>query len=176
MTVQELILKDKTFNSEMFLSKAKNMIEKIYNAINENKLEKVDHFISDKVYNQFVTQMKYADSRGCQLVYDKVKINLSITEVGIEVNTYKIITKLELRCVKYFKSKTNGSIVGGNLNTGSITEHKVIFKKKKNAEERVTNRCRGCGNTFDISQSGICPVCGRIYDLEDVDYYIDDFI
>ena len=51
----------------------------------------------------------------------------------------------------------------------------VIMSYNNAPEERVTNRCYGCGTTFDINQSGICPVCGRVYDLEEIDYYIDEF-
>ena len=175
MTVQELIQRDKTFNSEMFLSKAKNMIERVFAAVSENKLEKVDHFISDKVYDKFMTQINYADSKGCKLVFDKVRLNITITDIGIEVDSYRITTNVKVSCLRLFKSKENDSIVGGNINSFTHTDHVVVFKKKINNEVRVTNRCRGCGNTFDITQSGICPVCGRVFELEEVDYYIDDF-
>ena len=59
MTIKELVQKDKTFNSEIFISKANNMIKKIYTAITNNELEKIDHFISDKVYNALKKQYPY---------------------------------------------------------------------------------------------------------------------
>ena len=175
MTVQELILKDKSFNSEIFIVKANDMIKRVYNALALDELDKINHFISDRVYKKLETQLNSVKANDCQLVYDDLITNVTITDIRMDLDSYRIITSVRVNCLRYIKSKKDGSVVGGNVNSRSSLTNEVVFKRKKNVEERVTNRCYGCGTTFDINQSGICPVCGRVYDLEEIDYYIDEF-
>lgn len=174
MTIKELVQKDKTFNSEIFISKANNMIKKIYTAITNNELEKIDHFISDKVYNALKKQMENADSKNCCLIYDDISVNTSIYDIKEVLNEYKIYADVEINCIRYIKEKGSNTIVGGDSKNKVIIDKIVIFKKKINNNETITNRCQGCGNTYNITNNGICPVCGRIYDLEEIDYYIDE--
>ena len=174
MDVKELVQKDKTFSSELFISKANNMVKRLYNAITLNELEHVDHFISDKVYNEIETQIKKAASKNCQIIYDEINVNTSIYDIKEVLNSYKIFADVEIQCLRYTKEKNSGAIVGGDTNNRLHISKLIIFKKKINNSELVTNRCRGCGTTYDINYSGICPVCGRTYDLEEIDYYIDE--
>ncbi len=51
MTIDELMEKDKDFTSSSFISKANNKIKKIYNAITLNQLDTINHFLSDRVFN-----------------------------------------------------------------------------------------------------------------------------
>ena len=174
MNVKELVQKDKTFSSELFISRANNMVKRLYNAITLNELEHVDHFISDNVYNEIENQIKKAESNNCHLVYEEISVNTSIYDIKEVLNAYKIYTDVEIKCIRYMKDNSSGAIVGGNPNSRINISKMVTFKKKLNNNELVTNRCRGCGKSFDINYSGVCPICGRIYDLEEIDYYIDE--
>lgn len=175
MTIEELVREDKSFNRELFISKANNMVKRIYTAITLNELEKVDHFISDNVYNKFSDQIKNAEEKNCRLIYEEVNVNTKITDIKKEQDTYKIYTDAEVKCLRYFKSKDNDIIVGGSPNSRIVLNNKIVFKKKINNTDLLTNRCRGCGTTYNVNYSGICPICGRVYDLEEIDYYIDEF-
>lgn len=173
MTIQELSHIDQTFNSELFINKANLMIKKVLHAITLNDLAKIDHFISDSVYNKLKNQIETANLNGIKIVYDEVNVNTSITDIKNQMNTYIIITTATIKCLKYFVQ--DGKITGGSDNNRINLTKKVVFKKIQNNENRDTNRCRGCGTTYNINESGICPTCGRIFDLEKVDYYIDEF-
>lgn len=174
MTKEELIQKDKSFNSELFISKANIMIKKIYQSITNNTLENVDYFISDKVYNVIKKQIETTNSKNCCLIYDDISVNTSIYDIKEEMNEYKIYTDVEIKCIRYFKEKENNNILGGDSNNKVTIDKIAIFKKKVNNNETVTNRCQGCGNTYDVITNHTCPVCGRVYDLEETDYYIDE--
>lgn len=174
MNIKELVQKDKTFSSEIFISKANNMIKRLYNAITMNELEHVDHFISDNVYNEIETQIKNAENKNCHLVYEEINVNTSIYDIKEILNTYIIYTDVDIKCIRYMKDNNSDAIVGGDANNRVTISKMVTFKKKVNNNELVTNRCRGCGKSFDINYSGICPICGRTYDLEEIDYYIDE--
>ena len=174
MNVKELVQKDKTFSSELFISKANNMVKRLYNAITLNELEHVDHFISDNVYNEIEAQIKKADSKNCRIVYDEINVDTNIYDIKEVLNAYKIYADVEIKCLRYTKEKNSDAIIGGDPNNRINISKMIVFKKKLNNNDLVTNRCRGCGTTYDINYSGICPVCGRTYDLEEIDYYIDE--
>lgn len=174
MTIQELAKKDETFNNELFITKANLMIKKVLHAVTLKDLSKVDHFISDNVYNKFKDQIEKAALNGTELVYDEVNVTTIIKDIKEQMDSYIIITNASIKCLKYFKSE-DGTIMGGSDNSRIILNKKVIFKKVQNNENRDTNRCRGCGTTYNINESGICPVCGRIFDLEKIDFYIDEY-
>ena len=190
MTIQDLAQKDPTFNSELFITKANLMIKKILYAITLNDLAKVDHFISDKLYNNLLKQIENAHKNGYDLIYDEINVNTIVKNVKDEMGIYTIIADANIKCLKYLKSKEDNSIADSDrisLNSQSINIHaalpsnrinltkRVVFKKVQNTENRDTNRCRGCGTTYNINESGICPTCGRVFDLEKVDYYIAEF-
>lgn len=177
MTKEELARKDPTFSSELFITKANLMIKKILYAITLKDLAKVDHFISDNVYNKIIKQMENANLNGYDLVYDEINVNTTIKDIKEQNNSYQIITNVTIKCLRYLKAKEDKKIIESNIiNNNRITLNKrIVFKKVQNIENRDTNRCRGCGTTYNINDSGICPVCGRIFDLEKIDYYIDEF-
>lgn len=174
MELKELVQKDKSFNSELFISKANNMIKKIYTAITNNELEKVNHFISDKVYIELKKQIDNADSKNCIIEYNELSVNTGIYDIKEINNEYVINTDVEIRCIRYIKDKGTNTIIGGNKDNKITIDKVAVFKKKINNNETTTNRCQGCGTSFNIIDNGICPVCGRVYDLEEVDYYIDE--
>lgn len=175
MTVEELVKIDSNFNSALFISKANNMIKKVYNAVTLQELPKVDHFISDEVYSRFFQEMEYASSNGCHLFYDEVNVDSVIRDIQMIDDTYVISVNATCKYLKYCLD-VQGNFVSGSDKNRITVVHQVIFKKKKNNTDMTTNRCRGCGFTYNIQDNGICPSCGRVYDLEEIDYYIDQFI
>ena len=103
MTVQELILKDKSFNSEIFMVKANDMIKRVYNALALDELDKINHFISDRVYKKLETQLNSVKANDCQLVYDDLITNVTITDIRMDLDSYRIITSVRVNCLRYTK-------------------------------------------------------------------------
>lgn len=174
MTKEDLVQKDKSFNSELFITKANNIIKKIYQAITKDELEKINHFISDNVYNSLEKQIDNVKSKNCSITYDDISVNTSLYNIEEDTNEYIIYTDVEINCIKYIKDKESNTIVGGDVNNKITIDKIAIFKKKKILTSTITNRCRGCGKTYNIVNNGICPTCGRVYDLEEEDYYLDE--
>ncbi len=171
MTLEELIEKDKSFNSSSFLSKANNMIKKTYNAVTLNQLETIKHFLSNEVFDYFQKEYEDAIKRDLHLVYDEVNVSCDIERILEEEEYYVIEVLAIIKYMKYYMSKDN-QVVDGTNNNRLTTTKKVVFKKKKQGKENLYHRCVGCGFTLDVHNSGKCPHCGRVYDLDQFDYVI----
>jgi len=174
MTVEELMEKDKNFNQSLFTSRANNMVKKLYNSITLNELNTVDHFVSDKVFNKFKKMQEDAINNGERLIFDQVNVDTLIKDIDIVDNTYKITCNITCKYCKYYLDK-NGNVTRGNNTDRSTVIHIVTLCKKVGVERDNVARCFGCGTTFNINETGICPTCGRVFDLEEFDYYIDSF-
>lgn len=174
MTVEELTERDKSFNQSLFTSRANNMVKKLYNSITLNELDKVDHFVSDKVFNKFKKMQEDAISVGERLIFSHVNVDTVIKDIAIVNNSYTITCNITCKYCKYYVD-ANGNVVRGNSTNRSTVIHIVTLCKKVGVERDSVARCFGCGTTFNINESGICPTCGRVFDLEEFDYYIESF-
>ncbi len=174
MTIEELVQKDSSFNSSIFISKANNMVKKLYNATTLDELDSVDHFASDEVFNKFKDKLNKAKARNLRLIFDQVNVNTEIKNITEVSNNYVISTLVTCKYYKYYLD-SNGNIVEGNDDTRSTVIHQVDFVKRIGNSLPEVVRCLGCGTSLNINEDGKCPNCGRIFDLEEFDYYIDMF-
>ena len=86
-----------------------------------------------------------------------------------------------IRClvtVQYFKYyiDNNGKFTHGNQDIKSKVIRTAILKKPVGSSLGMVNRCLGCGTTLNVNDNGKCPSCGRIFDLEEFDFYIEDLV
>lgn len=174
MTVEDYQKIDSHFSKSMFLANANHMIKKILNSITLNELEKVDHFISDSVYQKFKGQLEEPLKRNAKLVYDQVNVQSEIESIRKTVDSYQIDVVATCKYCKYFTDSL-GNVIGGSPTNRMLIRHLVTFQKKIGAEKENTSRCLGCGASINILESGKCPNCGRIYDLEKFDFVITNF-
>ena len=174
MTIAELVQKDNSFNSSIFISKANNMIKKLYNSTTLDELDNVDHFASDEVFNKFKRKLDDAKSKNLKLVYEQVNVDTNIRDIREENNNYIIYCLVTCKFYKYCLD-ANGNVVSGDNSSRSTIIHKVEFIKRVGAKNEEVSRCLGCGTPLDINNSGKCPNCGRVFDLEEYDYYINKF-
>ena len=174
MTIEELTKKDTNFNSTVFISKANNMIKKLYNSVTLDELDTVDHFASDKVFNVFKSELEEAKNNNEVLIYDQVNIQTDINNVVEEDGLYKIICSVYCKFCKYYLD-SNGKLLRGDKDNRIEIEKTAIFCKRVDAKEDIVARCLGCGTPLNINDNGKCPNCGRIFDLELFGYYLDSF-
>ena len=77
--------------------------------------------------------------------------------------------------MQYEKSLQDDRIVSGDCDRRREVVKKVTFQKRKDASSfGDVTRCLGCGTSLNINESGICPNCGRVFDLEKYDFVIKD--
>ena len=175
MTVEELCKMDNSFNSSMFISRANNMIKKLYNSTTLDELDMVDHFASDDVFNKFKKKLEVAKNNNEKLIYDQVNVSTEIKDISITEEAINISCNATCSYCEYYLD-SNGKIVFGSNTERKSVIHPVVFKKKLGARRDDALRCLGCGTTFNINENGICPNCGRVFDLEEYDYYLYMFV
>lgn len=176
MTIQELANLDNTFNQAMFITKVNNIFIKFFTAIMTDKLDDVDHFIDDDVYNYGESKVAPLRSKNYRQMYDELNVKESkINSIEIIDNNYVIKVYLEARYMDYVIDLNTGNVVSGNDSSRIQVNYLLTFTKKINATSQgIAKKCQACGAPMDVNNSGKCNYCGSIYKQEDHDWVLTE--
>ena len=174
MTISDLEKKDKNFSEDVFISKANSRLKKIYNAITLNEVNSVKHFMSDDLFSKIENMIDELKKENKTIVYDEVNISSSIDSINEDKNNFYIKFTFITKFLKYFMSSDTNEFESGDMDNREIINQSIVFFKKKDAKDLDVVSCFGCGANFNINANGICPHCGRVYDLYEFDYIIKD--
>lgn len=174
MTIEELSLKDTGFQENKFITRANSRIKKIFNAITLNKLSEVQHFMSDKLYFDISEVIKANSDKSVRVMYTEVNVTSDIGRIEEDETFYKVIVNVTCRFLKYYVNSNTMEHVSGDMNNREVIDQEIVFMKKKDSKSIDMFKCFGCGTNFNINDIGICPSCGRVYDLDELDYIIKD--
>lgn len=174
MTIDDYIKIDSTFDEAVFLSKVGNMIIKYYSSITFNKMDTIDHFVSDSIFNDGKKEIEECKNKHIIHMYDMLNVKdsriLSIDEVD---DNYIIRVAITLRYLDYYIDEVSRKKVSGNdrdrIEIPCIIE---LSKPINSKEQKLLKKCPNCGASLLINASGKCEYCGSIYNLEDYDYII----
>lgn len=174
MTVEEFRNIDSTFNESMFITKVNNIFVKLFTAIMLDKLDTVDHFINDEVYDAANNILNNVKSNGWRQMYDELNVKESkITNIEVNNDVYIINVYLQSRYMDYIINLGNGSLVSGNNSSRIQVDYNLTFTKKSNAmKQGIIRKCPGCGAPVNVNTSGICDYCGTSYNQEDYDWVL----
>lgn len=175
MNIIDLEKLDPSFSQDEFLSMANQRIKMILNAITLNEVDQVKHFMNWEVYDAFNDTLQSYEDDGDRLIYDEVNVDSQISTVREEEETYVISVDANCQYIK-FVIDGDGNILQGDPDSRVSVTHKITFQKRKDARplEDVV-RCLGCGTSLNIGESGICPNCGRTFDLDQFDFVITEW-
>ena len=176
MTVDEFKDVDKTFNESMFITKANNIFVKLFTAIMMDKLDEVDHFISDYVMAYAKGIVNGLKDKNQRQMYDELNVKESkISSIDVLDNVYEIKVYLQSRYMDYIISLDSGDTVSGNDQSRIQVDYMLTFRKKKDADTQgIVRKCPGCGATLNVNNSGKCDYCGSIYNQEDYDWVLTE--
>lgn len=162
------------FVEAKFMSYVDNIFIKILHAIMFNKIEEIDHFVSDNVYSKLKKQLDDLNNNNLIEMYEMTNVKESKI-INVEETTNKYIVKVELvsRYIDYKMDKDTKKIVSGNSESRIEKINYLTFEKLKNTKVQSSSRkCPNCGANMDINNSGKCLYCGSIYNLEDYDFIL----
>ena len=171
--IEKITENDTNFNEALFLSKVDHIFIMILDAILENDMISVKHYLSDNVYNKFNDLVNTYKEKGLTRIFDEMNVKeTKILDSYIQDNKINIEINLTSRYMDYFVDE-NGNFVSGNNQRRIEKEHRIIFYKNINAKKlQEARRCTSCGRTLDINNTGVCPYCKQVIDMSKYDYII----
>ena len=162
------------FNSSIFISKVNNMMKLIYNSISLNKLDEVIQFMSDDLYNKLKEKIDNNTNNNCRVIYDEVNVSSEIRGTQ-NMEDYSIISvQCNIKFLKYYVSLEDGSYISGDRDNRLNKILNVTLKRKNSAIDSNVFKCLGCGFSMNITDGYKCPKCGRVFDLDEYDFIIDN--
>jgi len=164
---------DSSLNDETFKSKVNNIFVLLLSSVMNKDIERVDHFISDDVFNKYKVMIEYLKDKNYIQMYEQ--LNVKSTEIkNIEKLEDKIVVTVHLvsRALEYIMDSEK-NIVTGNDNTRLEKEYILTLEKSINVKKQsIARKCPSCGANMDVNYSGECQYCGTIYNNEDFDYIL----
>ena len=173
--IEEIRKYDKDFNEATFISKVDHIFIMILNAIMDNNIDSVKHYLSNDVYKKYNELVTTYKQKGLTRLFDEMNIKKTeIINYNIINNNIIIIVKIDTRYMDYFID-SNGDYVSGINNHRIQKEFFIKLKKPINSKGLLeARRCNNCGKTLDINDSGICPYCKQVINIENNEYIVID--
>ncbi len=171
--LEEIKKYDKEFVESEFITKADHIFIMILNAIMENDLSTVKHYLSEDVYNHFDKLVnKYIEEHVIRL-FDEMNVKSNdIVDSYVDDNGINVVVKIVSRYMDYFINEDGDYIRGVNDHRVEL-DHEVIFTKRLDTKQLgEVRRCPSCGHSLDINASGLCPFCNQTIDMKDYDYIV----
>lgn len=169
----EIVKYDAYYNEAMFLSKVDHIFIMILDAIMDNDMSSVKHYLSDDIYQKYESLVNEYKEKGLTRLFDQMNVkSTDINRYDVNDNKLNIYVTIHARHMDYFIDE-NGNYVSG-VNTHRIEkDYHITFTKKLDAKElKEARRCPSCGNTLDINDTGVCPYCKSTIDMSIYDYII----
>jgi len=172
--MNELINLDPTFTESSFKTKIDNIFVMLHMALMTDNMKRVDHFISDNVYNEFNNRLSILNNNNERQMFDELNVkSTEIHNVEITDEKYIITVKIISRYMDYIVDKDSGEFKRGNNTSRVEKENILIFEKKRNAKiQSVVRFCPNCGHPMDVNKSGYCQYCHSTYNQEDYDWVL----
>ena len=172
--MDELIKLDPTFTESSFKTKVDNIFVMLHMALMTDNMKRVNHFISDGVYNEFNERLNVLNNNNERQMFDELNVkSTDIINVEITDTKYIITVKIISRYMDYIVDKTSGNFKRGNNTSRVEKENILVFEKLRSAKvQGVVRFCPNCGHPMDVNKSGYCEFCNSTYNQENYDYVL----
>ena len=164
---------DKNYDEALFISKADHIFIMILDAIMDNDMSGVKHYLSDEIYQRYENLVNTYKSKKLTRLFDQMNVKSTrIDGYNISDNKLNINVTISARHMDYFIDE-NGNYVSGIDSYRIEKDYKIVCTKSLYAKElQEARRCPNCGKTLDINATGVCPYCKNTIDMSNYDYII----
>lgn len=165
---------DPSFDENVFITKANNIVIKYFNSITMRDIDKYDHFFADDLFNKGKEMIAEAEANGSIRMFDELNIRFSrINRIEYDDNFYYAYVNMNILYMDYFINKASGVVVKGDNHTRVPHQYIVVFAKSRTAKEQVlVKTCPTCGASLNPNSNGICEYCHTVYNQEDHDWVL----
>ena len=169
----EILKYDSSFDESVFLTRIDHIYIMVLSAIMANDMSSVSHYLNEDILSKFENLVNEYKKQGKKRLFDEMNIKESyIKNVDIDDNKINVTCDIVTRYMDYFVDE-NGKYLSGINNKRIELTHRVVFSKLLNAEKlKSARRCPNCGNTININESGVCPYCNSVFNMEKYDYIV----
>lgn len=173
--MNEIMYLDKSFIENEFLSKVNNIYVMLCTSMMTNHLERVKHFLSDKLYEIKKSELEELNNENIIKMYDELNVNASI--INGEVLDDKFVIKVNMRAkyLDYTINKDTKEFVSGNKNCRIETNKTLVFTKIRNFKTLgIVRQCPYCGASMDLNNTGECKFCKKTFDMKEYDWILEE--
>ena len=118
--LNKLINLDPTFTESSFKTKVDNIFVMLHMSLMTDNMKRVDHFISDNVYEEFNNRLNVLNSNNERQMFDELNVkSTDIIKVDITDDKYIITVRIISRYMDYIIDKESGNFKRGN-NTSRV--------------------------------------------------------
>ena len=176
--MNELINLDPTFTESSFKTKIDNIFVMLHMSIMTDNMKRVDHFVSDSVYQEFNNRLSILNNNNERQMFDEINVkSTDIINVDITDTKYIITVKIVSRYMDYIIDKETGNYKRGNNTSRVEKENILVFEKNRGAKTQgVVRFCPNCGHPMDVNKSGYCEYCHSTYNQENYDWVLTSII
>ena len=176
--MNELINLDPTFTESSFKTKVDNIFVMLHMSLMTDNMKRVDHFISDNVYQEFSNRLNVLNSNNERQMFDELNVkSTDIVKIDITDTKYIITVRLISRYMDYIIDKESGNFKRGNNSSRIERENILVFEKNRGTKiQGIVRFCPNCGHSMDVNKSGYCEYCHSIYNQENYDWVLTDIV
>lgn len=162
---------------EELKSKFSNIYIMLLFAVMTNNLDKVKHFLSNKVLKTYEDVIRKNISNNEVQMYDELNVkSIDIISMEETIDYYLVKVRIISRYMDYIVDNA-GKYKRGINDRRIEKENYLIFRKNKRAEDRgPVVKCLYCGANLDINFYGVCEYCGMKMDVTSYDYILEDIV
>lgn len=153
-------------------AKFSNIYINLLYCIMTKDLNKIRHYISDKVYDKYQSIIEELKQNKQSYLFDELNVGKIDIINRVITDTKEIITISILARYMDYLVDENGEYVSGNNKYREEHENILVFEKYLGAEAKSFYRCKNCSNNLDINYSGICSYCSQVCDISEYEYQL----
>lgn len=176
--MNDLINLDPTFTESGFKTKVDNIFVMLHMSLMTDNMKRVEHFLSDNVFNEFSNRLNILNSNNERQMFDELNVkSTDIINVEITDDKYIITVRIISRYMDYIVNKESGKFIRGNNSSRIEKENILTLEKKRNAKTQgMVRYCANCGHPMDVNRTGYCEYCHTTYNQEDYDWVLTNII
>lgn len=154
---------------DSFLTYVDNVFIKTLHGIMFDKLDEVDHFIGDNLFDKLQGVVKKLKDNNEIQMYEMTNIkSSSISNKYVKNDKFIVEISLVARYISYVVNSQTKELVSGDDKNRDEYNYILVFEKNLEANDiPPVCICPSCGSNMDINDSGKCGYCGSIFNLED---------
>lgn len=167
---------DNNFSESKFITNINNVFIQLHLSLTTNNIDRIKHFVSDTVYNNFKLRLNNLNNSNQVQMFDEINVKQT-TILKVEEFSDKFVIKANItsRYMDYIIDKNTGKKICGDDTRRIEKENYLTFEKKKDIViQSEARKCPSCGANIDVNANGKCEYCGTIYNLEKHDWILTE--